>query len=146
MIVIEIKRTKGTVINYLIQDNPSPGTWGELQLLKQKLFEQDEDYSNWKNGKWEQLEFNTGFLKMMLEKHGELHCEYCGKPNLIIYSYKEKPNKKLMATADHFLPKNEYPQLSFTISNMLVCCDKCNQNKKDHIWDKSKIKFPYPKI
>ena len=34
---------------------------------------------------WEQLKFNLSFLKETLKENGELHCEYCGKKDLIIY-------------------------------------------------------------
>jgi 5-methylcytosine-specific restriction endonuclease McrA len=48
-----------------------------------------------------------------------------------------------MATADHFLPRATYPELAKEYSNLKVCCHKCNQKKKDDIWDESTLKYPY---
>ncbi len=48
-----------------------------------------------------------------------------------------------MATADHFYPVSKYPNLKKNPRNLLVSCYSCNNQKKDKIWDKSKIKYPY---
>jgi 5-methylcytosine-specific restriction endonuclease McrA len=48
-----------------------------------------------------------------------------------------------MATVDHFLPRAVHPELAQEYGNLKVCCHKCNQKKKDDIWDESTLKFPY---
>lgn len=56
-------------------------------------------------GRWSQLKFNIDFLKKTKLEHGELHCEYCGKRDLVIYDWCEKTNNNDVATVDHFYPK-----------------------------------------
>lgn len=161
MIVIRKKRSKVHVEQYVIQENPTPGTWGSHQLLVEELKMKDEDwimehairpsdpqYSNIPAGlryskKFIQLTFNTKFLEKMLKKHGELHCEYCGKQPLKIYRWNQRPQHDI-ATADHFLPKIDWPDLQFKEENLRVCCSKCNTKKGKKVWPQSAVKFPYP--
>ena len=98
-----------------------------------------------KVNKFKQMLFNTKFIQHMIKTHGELHCEYCGKPNLRLYHWKsdEVKDHRDMATADHFLPKSIYPELAKDYTNLKVCCDQCNQDKKDDIWDESTLKYSY---
>ncbi len=71
---------------YSICDNPTPGTWGSHQLLLEEYKRLDEEWQlgvdGEPSGAFKQLLFNTHVLEYMLEKYGELHCEYCGEPNL----------------------------------------------------------------
>lgn len=161
MILIQKRKTKISVEQYVIQENATAGTWGSHQLLLEELKRQDEDWMiehsirptdpehrNIPAGlrfskKFIQLTFNTKFLENMQEKHGELHCEYCGKRHLRIYKWNEKQNADI-ATADHFLPKTDWPDLKFVISNLRVCCRKCNTKKGKKVWPLSAVKFPYP--
>jgi 5-methylcytosine-specific restriction endonuclease McrA len=98
-----------------------------------------------KANKFKQMLYNTKFLQIMIEQHGELHCEFCGKKGLKLYHWKYDKIKNYddMATVDHFLPISEYPELAKEHSNLKVCCHECNQEKKDDIWDISTLKFPY---
>ena len=91
--------------------------------------------------KWEQLLFNYNLLTEIKKKNGELHCEYCGKPELKIYKWYERLNKKDVATVDHFLPKSQYPDLAKEPTNLIVCCDSCNNKKGDKLWEESTIKY-----
>jgi 5-methylcytosine-specific restriction endonuclease McrA len=100
-----------------------------------------------KNSKdrWEQLIFNTEFLKNTLSEFSKLNCEYCGKENLKIYEWCHKSNVSDMATADHFYPKSKYEELKQNEKNLIVCCHDCNNKKKDDIWSLSEIKHPLKK-
>lgn len=95
-----------------------------------------------KRDQWEQLKFNSEFLKESLEKNGELHCEYCGKDNLTIYEWCEKVNFNDVATVDHFYPKSRYENLKKDKNNLIVSCYGCNNKKKDSVWGIEKIKHP----
>jgi 5-methylcytosine-specific restriction endonuclease McrA len=90
--------------------------------------------------KWEQLVFNYEFLKEVEEEKGSLHCEYCGKRPLRVYRWDEKIGKDV-ATADHFLPKSQYPELAKDKTNLVVSCSSCNSNKGDKIIKETEIKF-----
>ena len=83
--------------------------------------------------------FNMLFLRKMRKKYGPLHCVYCGKHVEICPMGQSKP-LSIVATADHFLPKSQHPDLEFDESNLRVCCVKCNSNKGDKLWPE---KFPY---
>jgi 5-methylcytosine-specific restriction endonuclease McrA len=131
--------------NHNIHGFASPGSYGEYLLLKKRYQRRDLDWLIKYMAKGKQLVFNTGFLEESLKAYGELHCEYCGKRNLKIYAWYQRPNRDIMATADHFFPKSaDKENLSFEIKNMVVCCDACNTIKADKIWDFETIKFPYP--
>tara|TARA_R110001592_G_scaffold104103_3_gene293014 strand:- start:5784 stop:6149 length:366 start_codon:yes stop_codon:yes gene_type:complete len=92
--------------------------------------------------KWEQLKFNTEFLKKVLREEQELKCEYCGKEDLIIYEWCQKVNPNNVATIDHFYPKSKYEDLKRNGDNLVVSCHGCNTKKKDILWDFDKLKFP----
>ena len=131
-------RKHGVTIRYTVEDDPTPGTLGSHQLLLEsyRLLE--------RSIKFEQLLFNTYFLRKMKSKHKSLHCVYCGKKNLRIYHWKEYTgNKKNMATADHFIPKSLNPAIfAMDEDNLRVACFDCNTKKQNYYWDE---KFPYPK-
>jgi 5-methylcytosine-specific restriction endonuclease McrA len=92
--------------------------------------------------KWLQLEFNIEFLKKTKLKHGGLHCEYCGKENLIVYEWCEKINHENVATVDHFYPKSKFEDLKMDENNFVVSCYNCNSKKRDMILSVDEIKFP----
>lgn len=96
--------------------------------------------------KFKQITFNTEFLYGILNEYNELHCEYCGKPDLIIYDWFERNKiKDQMATADHFFPKSlDRALLAMEIKNLVVCCFNCNNKKADKIWKTDTLRFPYP--
>lgn len=95
--------------------------------------------------KWLQLRFNIDFLKKAEIEYGGLHCEYCGKKNLIVYEWCEKTNKDDVATVDHFYPKSKYENFRMEEKNFVISCHDCNNKKKDDIWSVEKIKFPLNK-
>lgn len=144
MIVITHGKSKGktTVQQFVICDNPTPGSFGDYILMKNDLAEQDENAAPGKRIK--QLKFNTKFLEKILKKFGELHCEYCGRPGLVLYYWfvKIKPQNDVATTA-HFIPLSAAPHLALEESNCLVACEACNKKKKNHIWPKESIKYPY---
>ena len=139
-IVKQIRKTVKHVIH--IQENPTPGSFGDYLLLKNDLFSREDPKERgfFSSPQFEQLMFNTKFLIERELKYGELHCEYCGKGPLRIYSWTEHSRKADMATTDHILPKKDYPELAKVKSNSAVCCAKCNHKKDRRLWD---IKFPY---
>jgi 5-methylcytosine-specific restriction endonuclease McrA len=92
--------------------------------------------------RWLQLKFNIDFLKKAKLKYGELHCEYCGKKDLIVYDWCQKTNTNDVATVDHFYPKSKYDDLKMEENNFIISCHSCNNEKKDKLWPKDKIKFP----
>lgn len=134
MIVIPLNYSQHRRIQITVCENPTPGTWGSHQLLLWEYRGLQED------DRWDQLHFNYDFLKDMEISYGALWCVYCGKEELRIYHWKEKPNYNDMATADHFIPKSKAPHLAKTRSNLKVCCWHCNNKKAAEEWP---IKFPY---
>jgi hypothetical protein len=136
---------KRTYEQILVQSNPTPGTWGNLQMLTDEYKLLDMEWEmNYGAGKLRQVRFNIDWLIDMRAKHRELHCEYCGKAGLKIYKPSASPAKNIMATVDHFLSRSLNPGLAFAKHNLLVCCNACNQRKDNKLWPKSSVKFPYP--
>jgi len=132
-----IRKFKGHTIHYK-PDNPKE--YASYILLKDDLL--TEKILGTK--KYKHLVHNTEFLYKMLTKHGELHCEFCGKPDLRVYHWHEKKDFNKMATADHFLAKSfDYENLAFNDDNLVVCCYQCNNKKGKAVWDISTLKFMY---
>ena len=136
MQVIIRSRKRGVTVRYTVEDDPTPGTLGSHQLLldEYRLLE--------KSPRFEQMLFNTYFLRKMKAKYGSLHCVYCGRKNLRIYHWKEYAgNMKNMATADHFIPKSLSPEIfGKDEGNLRVACHPCNNKKANFYWDE---KYPY---
>lgn len=132
-------RKNGITVRYTVEDEPTPGTLGCYRLLTERLRLLE------KSPKFEQLLFNTYFLRKMKSLHKELHCVYCGKKNLRIYHWNEYAGQREdMATADHFVPKSLAPNVfAMDEDNLRVACNKCNNKKANYYWDE---KFPYPKL
>jgi hypothetical protein len=150
MIIIPINKTTFRRIQITVNEDPTPGTWGDYLLMKKDLEKQElealevlgpDDAELMKRPHFRQMLFNYEWLKGMLEKHGELHCEYCGKQHLKLTHWREKPNKHIIATTDHYLSKKTHPHLARIISNLRVSCHNCNNNKKS---ETKECKFPYP--
>ena len=91
--------------------------------------------------RWERLLLHHAFLKKIEDSEGNLWCEYCGKSELIAYTWDEKHDRKKMATVDHFLPKSKYPDLANEETNFIVACSTCNETKKDDLWEEETIKY-----
>jgi len=81
-------------------------------------------------------------LKKINKKEGSLHCEYCGKDDLKVYDWCEKVKLSDVATVDHFYPKSKYKELKKNEKNFIISCYKCNNKKRDKLWEIEKIKFP----
>ena len=146
IIKIITKLTTHVKVQHVVFGHPTSGTYADYVLLKNFYIEKDPIPNNVKKAeKFKQMLFNTNFLLFMVKKYGELHCEYCGKENLILYHWKNDKIKCYdnMATVDHFLPKSIYPKLAKDYNNLKVCCHICNRKKKDFIWDESTLKFSY---
>lgn len=137
-------KSRSTTVQHVIHGTPKSGTYADFMLLSQEYRRLDPPPNVVKKReRFKQLIFNTNFLKAILKEYGELHCEYCGYPDLKIYHWTQKPNFENMATVDHFLPASQNPDLKRDVNNFVVCCHSCNQVKKDNIWDKDTIKHPY---
>lgn len=141
MITIIYKRNKKFTIKKTINENPTPGSFGDYLLMKDDLMHQDEDWADRKPESYKQMVFNYEWLQEMEVKHLELHCEYCNKQMLRIFHWKEKAIHRIMATVDHFLPIKNYPNLAKVKTNFRVACNNCNSKKDINIWECS---FPYP--
>ena len=153
--MIEIVKSKNKQVRVSVKvcSDASLGSWGSHQLLlDQYRLEEDKElepkWATTKKGKtvYDQMVFNTKWLESILAKYGELHCEYCGKANLVIYPWYKIPNVEILATTDHFYPQKTHPHLAKDIKNFIVSCHRCNTNKKAKAINKSAIKFPYPEV
>jgi 5-methylcytosine-specific restriction endonuclease McrA len=143
---IVTKLTNHVKIQHVILNTPTSGSYADYLLLKETYENKGPvTKSTKKANNFKQMLYNTKFLQYMIKEYGELHCEYCGKKGLVLYHWKYDKVKSYhnMATVDHFLPKATYPELAKDYNNLKVCCHKCNQDKKDDIWDESTLKFPY---
>lgn len=137
-------KTKNTVEQHIIYGAISDGTFANYCLMKEEFRRQDDDWIKNYETKWTQLKFNTDFLQKKLATYGALHCEYCGKNNLVIYPWNEKADRSNMATTDHFIPKSTDPhRLSYDINNLVVACWACNNKKANHVWTKDTLKYKY---
>lgn len=136
MIKIVRYRKKYLTISYTVQEDPTPGSFGDYILLKNELWKNDKRWTNMES----QAVFNLNYLKKMREKHTNLHCAYCNKQNLVVYEFFDKPNRNNMATTDHILPVRDYPHLARDYDNLTVACADCNVNKGTLI---KPIIYPY---
>jgi hypothetical protein len=147
MIRISKKDMRGARVTVTVCENATPGTWGSHQLLLDEYHSQDMRVRSPRfgpgNPEYDQMEFNTNWLKSMEAKYGSLRCEYCGKP-LKIFEWWQKPDVETIATTDHFFPKASRPDLAREVKNFVVSCHHHNNRKKAKIISKSAIKFPYP--
>jgi len=141
--VIQIKKTKISNIILTIHGTPSPGTLGDYWLLKDEYKRMDPTWISEHPDQWKRLNFNDQFMNYMLDQFGELHCEYCSKPNLKIFKWYEEQDKKTICTTDHFYPKGSYPHLAEDSSNLIISCFKCNNNKGEKIYDENRIAYIY---
>lgn len=76
------------------------------------------------------LNFRNNFLKRKKkENKGNLICFYCGKENLDPNTNNPKSNRA-KATIDHYIPQSQNGG-TFDQKNIRVCCQSCNNRKKD---------------
>lgn len=104
--------------------NPSVQSRAAYVLLARKLKTMDRT-KNWEKNP----NFRKEFLDKFVEKHGELYCEYCGLRNLVRKVTKQS-EKLILATLDHIVPLSRGGS-EFDISNIKLCCQKCNTLKGD---------------
>ena len=72
------------------------------------------------------------FLAEQYNKYNKLICAYCGRDDLIVNITPSSPNK---ATIDHIVPISRGGSW-IDKDNMAVCCNKCNFDKADKIYEK----------
>lgn len=132
---------------HYIHGNPSTNTLAQYLLMKRD-YEDQCDVPSWVNTekhrkRWDQMVFNTKFMQATLKQFGELHCEFCGKPHLVIYSWNDTRPRVNVATVDHFVPISKDESLATDEENLLVACEECNNRKASKAWPVSSIKFKY---
>lgn len=142
MIKIRVSKNKIAKVRIYVEENPSPGTYGNLLLLKEQYKLLDETWVLSNPDKFARMKFNEALLDEILLQEGELHCEYCGRKDLVICHWPSKIHDNC-ATVDHFIPVVHDAQLSFEKNNLFVACLECNNKKGEKIWPKERIKFPY---
>ncbi len=95
-------------------------------------------------GKKQPLKERMEWMKFRDEwiKNKELTCFYCGKillsdapqnPKSIkdyVFKRKQDIKKELIATVDHVVPVSKGGE-RFDPENLVVCCNNCNQSKRD---------------
>ncbi|WP_170047333.1 hypothetical protein [Pseudomonas sp. WS 5071] len=54
-------------------------------------------------------------------------CPYC-QQSLAVTIYRDKKNKALRPTLDHFYPKHKYPYLALSLYNLVPSCHPCNSS------------------
>lgn len=78
----------------------------------------------------QRIEFSRKHLKSVLKETGDLCCTYCQKNNLIIEDEGMYVKSHIKATIDHVLPISKGGEF-FSVKNVVVACEKCNQLKDD---------------
>jgi len=141
--MIILKTYNNITYKRTILGKTSPGSIGNYWLLVEEYKKMDYTCRPQKTEKWRRVNYNEQFSIFMFNSFKELHCEYCGKENLIIIKWYEKQNTNIMCTVDHFLPKKDYPELTEDPTNLYISCHKCNNNKAKKIVDESTLKFKY---
>jgi 5-methylcytosine-specific restriction endonuclease McrA len=136
MVTIITRKSKAFIVQHIVPENPTPGTYADYILMKNELLKKDDRWTSLEN----QAVFNMNFLKKMRDKYEKLHCVYCNKQDLRIYEFHEKFNSKDGATTDHILPVADYPHLAKEQSNCTVSCSSCNRKKDRKL---QKIIYPY---
>lgn len=109
----------------------SPPSMGSYLLLKEQYQNQDRYYQFLKNYKRIWLNFRNRFLKLKQRQlKGVLVCYYCGRFPLVSNFHAPGVKDKFKATLDHVVPRSKGGK-EFCEQNLVVCCHKCNQKKKD---------------
>lgn len=144
---LSVRKYGVNTVHTIYVEDPHPQSYASYLLMKRELWMAAGNWHLSDPEGWEQLQFNQKFLRDVLEKHGELHCEYCGEPNLVLKEWNQvRKFGDLIATADHFIPKSlDKLKYSHDINNLVVCCEECNRRKADKIWDEETLKYKYGK-
>ena len=94
---------------------------------------------------FQKLSSNTKFLEKKKEECGSLSCVFCGKPDLVIFPHDAKnKDRKIMATADHFIPNALKLVDYYEHWNLVVSCYRCNNKKKALVYPLTTIKYINP--
>jgi hypothetical protein len=105
---------------------------GEADYWTKQFNFTQKDYSEYDWNKCSssaKLKILRGFFNRRFLEKSDLICHYCKTPNLLLQEpYKKKKNVWNLATIDHKIPLVEEPDW-FDASNLLVCCNKCNNKK-----------------
>lgn len=110
-------------------DNPT--SMAQYLLLKLSYQAQDRDYQILRNYKRIWLNFRNRVLRnKQKEGKGNLICHYCGIQPLVTNFMAPGVKDKFKATLDHVIPRSRGGG-DFDTNNLVVCCHKCNQKKKD---------------
>jgi len=97
-------------------------------LLVSKLHQKDID--TFKAKKW--LKNKKRLLRMLLVYNDTLHCEYCGRENLVAGKADGKNTRCDILTLDHYIPVSNGGSM-YNEKNLIVCCNKCNQKLSDQL-------------
>ncbi len=62
----------------------------------------------------------------VMEKSNQTKCPYC---------FLNRPN-----TLDHYFDKDDYPEFSVFVPNLVPCCSECNTNKSTSVFDENETR------
>lgn len=145
IIAHKVKGVRNVQVSHRIYGEPALGSYASYVLMKRELWMEAANWHLSDPEGWRQLQFNQNFLRTTLDKHGELHCEYCGKPDLTLKeSNHVRKEGQLIATVDHFIPKSlDKVRYGYDLNNLIVACEECNRRKSDKIWSPDTLKYKY---
>jgi uncharacterized protein (TIGR02646 family) len=96
-------------------DRPSLNKIPSLQIYEDQLLNYCRECKDGKR-KWESKSNLYLTLRNELKNLTESHCSFCD-------GYPLKVTSK--ETIEHFFPKKEYPELTYSWNNLFYCCDQC---------------------
>lgn len=115
----------------------SMASYIQLKAYYQSL---DRNYQILRHYKRIWLNFRNRVLRQRQKlAKGNLVCHYCGNSHLVTNFKAPGVKNQFKATLDHVMPRSKGGG-EFDESNLVVCCFKCNQKKKDLLPDQFKIK------
>jgi 5-methylcytosine-specific restriction endonuclease McrA len=117
------------VVHVIFNVTPSPRSWSSYIMMKEELRSMDEDVLEEKEVLYRYLSKRYLFLVRRLKRRGELRCDYCGRPGLVIGHNRQSNNGiPNLATIDHIVPTSEGID-RLDEKNWGVACRKCNGKK-----------------
>jgi 5-methylcytosine-specific restriction endonuclease McrA len=117
------------VVHVIFNVTPSPRSWSSYIMMKEELRSMDEDVLEEKEVLYRYLSKRYLFLVRRLKRRGELRCDYCGRPGLVIGHNRQSNNGiPNLATIDHIVPTSEGID-RMDEKNWGVACRKCNGKK-----------------
>jgi 5-methylcytosine-specific restriction endonuclease McrA len=117
------------VVHVIVNATPSSRSWSSYIMMKEDLRSMDEEEMGEKAELYRYLSMRYRFLIRRLKRRGELRCDYCGRPGLII-GHNRKSNNRIsnLATIDHVVPVSKGID-RLDEKNWGVACRKCNGKK-----------------